>query len=42
MKKAANRTASIGCCSNHRDLMDAEFVLNADAGGVTTDERQSP
>src|SRR6202044_2421140 len=23
---------------NHRDLIDAEFVLNADSGGVTTDK----
>src|ERR1700679_2161705 len=23
---------------NHKDLVDAEFVINADAGGVTTDK----
>ena len=25
---------SIGCSRNHRDLIDAAFVLNTDAGGV--------
>ena len=34
MKKAAHRTASTGCIKNHRELIDAEFVLNHDGGGI--------
>ena len=32
MKRAANRTASTWLLKNHRDLIDAEYIINPDAG----------